>query len=102
MNVLISCGGTGGHIYPGLALAEVLMEKMGSRHPRMKFIGYDDQEQTYKTFQDNGMRHRAGYRFCSSVKDSVAFVVSQDGTIEACTKHDGKVLVYDNVSLPMI
>ena len=82
--------------------AEVLMEKMGSRHPKMKFIGYDDQEQTYKTFQDNGMRHRAGYRFCSSVKDSVAFVVSQDGTIEACTKHDGKVLVYDNVSLPMI
>ena len=82
--------------------AEVLTEKMGSRHPKMKFIGYDDEEQTYKTFQDNGMRHRAGYRFCSAVDGSVAFVISQDGTVEACTKYDGKVVVYDNVALPMI
>ena len=48
------------------------------------------------------MRHRAGYRFCSAVEGSVAFVISQDGVIEACTKHDGKVVVYDNVALPMI
>ena len=82
--------------------AEVLTDKMGSRHPKMRFIGYDDQDQTYKTFQDNGMRHRAGYRFCSAVPGSVAFVISQDGVIEACTKHDGKVVVYDNVALPMI
>ena len=82
--------------------AEVLTEKMGSRHPKMKFIGYNDEEQTYKTFQDNGMRHRAGYRFCSAVDGSVAFVISQDGTVEACTKYDGKVVVYDNVALPMI
>jgi hypothetical protein len=48
------------------------------------------------------MRHSAGYRFCSAVPGSVAFVISQDGVIEACTKHDGKVVVYDNVALPMI
>ena len=49
-----------------------------------------------------GMRHRAGYRFCDAVEGSVAFIISQDGMVEACTKHDGKVVVYDNVALPLL
>ena len=48
------------------------------------------------------MRHRAAYRFCNVVEGSVAFVISQDGSIEACTKHGGKVVVYDNIALPMM
>ena len=68
----------------------------------MCFLDYNDKENTSKHFKDNGMRHRAGYRFCSAVPDSVAFVISQDGTIEACTQHDGKVVVYDNVALPLV
>ena len=82
--------------------AETLVDKMESKHPDMCFIGYDNREQTYKSFMDQGMRHRAGYRFCSAVEGSIAFIVSQDGTIEACTKHDGKVVVYDKVALPFI
>ena len=82
--------------------AEILIDKMDSRLPDMCFIGYDNKEQTYKTFKDHGMRHRAGYRFCNAVEDSVAFVISQDGMVEACTKHDGKVVVYDNVALPLL
>lgn len=82
--------------------AETLVDKMESKHPDMCFIGYDNREQTYKSFMDQGMRHRAGYRFCSAVEGSIAFIVSQDGTIEACTKHGGKVVVYDKVALPFI
>ena len=82
--------------------AETLVDKMESKHPDMCFIGYDNREQTYKSFMDQGMRHRAGYRFCSAVEGSIAFIVSQDGTIEACTKHNGKVVVYDKVALPFI
>ena len=82
--------------------AEVLMDQMGSRHPQMCFVGYDGTEDTAKAFKDNGMRHRAGYRFCDAVEGSVAFIISQDGTIEACTKHEGRVVVYDNVALPLL
>ena len=82
--------------------AETLVDKMGSKHPTMCFIGYNNKEEEGRQFKDTGMRHRAAYRFCSAVKDSVAFVISQDGTIEACTEHDGKVVVYDNVALPLL
>lgn len=82
--------------------AETLVDKMGSKHPAMCFVGFDNKEDTRKQFKDNGMRHRAGYRFCSAVKGSVAFIISQDGTIEACTMHEGKVVVYDNVALPLL
>ena len=81
--------------------AETLVDEMGSKHPDMCFIQYDDTEDTSRQFKDNGMRHRAAYRFCSAVEGSVAFVVSQDRFVEACTKHDGKVYVYDNISLPL-
>lgn len=81
--------------------AETLVDKMGSKHPEMCFMRYDDTEDVSRQFKDNGMRHRAAYRFCSAIEGSVAFVVSQDRSIEACTKHNGKVYVYDNVSLPL-
>lgn len=81
--------------------AETLVDKMGSKHPELCFVGYDDTEDRSRQFKDHGMRHRAAYRFCSAVEGSVGIVVSQDRSIEACTKHKGRVYVYDNVSLPM-
>lgn len=81
--------------------AETLIDKMDSKHPELCFVGYDDIEDRSRQFKDHGMRHRAAYRFCSAVEGSVAIVVSQDRSIEACTKHNGRVYVYDNVSLPM-
>ena len=82
--------------------AETLVDKMGSKHPDMCFMRYDDTEDTSRQFKDNGMRHRAGYRFCNAVTDSVAFIMSKDGMIEACTKQNGRVIVYTNVALPLL
>lgn len=82
--------------------AETLTDKMGDRSPSMCFMEYDNTENEARKFKDNGMRHRAAYRFCNAVEGSVAFVISQDGSIEACTKHGGKVVVYENVALPML
>ena len=31
---------------------------------------------------------------------AVALIVSHDGFIKACTRHEGRVVVYDSVSLP--
>lgn len=81
--------------------AETLVDKMDNKQPVMRFIGYNDSEDNTKQFKDYGMRHRAGYRFCDTVEGSVAIIISQDGIIQACTKHDGKVVVYDDVALPM-
>ena len=67
----------------------------------MCFIGQNNREDRTKHFYDNGMRHRACYRLCDAVEGSVAIIISQDGFIKACTKSDGKVIVYDQVALPL-
>ena len=82
--------------------AETLTDKMADTVPSMCFVNHDDTVNTAKHFKDYGMRHRAGYRFVNAVKGSVAFIVSQDGVIEACTEHEGKVVVYDNIALPLL
>ena len=70
--------------------------------PRMYFLTLDNKEDTTKHYIDNGMRHRAGYRLCDNVEGAVAIVISQDGTVKACTRKDGKVMVYDNVGIPLL
>ncbi|MBU1615491.1 undecaprenyldiphospho-muramoylpentapeptide beta-N-acetylglucosaminyltransferase [bacterium] len=39
MRVLIACGGTGGHIYPGLAIAEELLDKKLCKKEEILFCG---------------------------------------------------------------
>ena len=85
-----------------IAIIDYGMGNLGSVQKALAFLGYDNREDKSKKFKDNGMRHRAGYRFCNAVEGSVVFIISQDGTVEACTKHDGRVIVYDNVALPML
>ena len=82
--------------------AEILTDKMPRREPPMCFLNSDDSEDFGKKFNDNGTRHRSGYRFCNTVAESVAIICSQDGTIKACTKHDGKVYVYNNILLTKV
>ncbi|MBP3872733.1 MAG: hypothetical protein J6E32_03365 [Lachnospiraceae bacterium] len=82
--------------------AETLVDNVSGKHPRMCFIDWDGKEDLNKSFDDNGMRHRACYYLCDKVDASVGIVVSQDGIIKCCTRNDGKVMVYDYVSLPFL
>ena len=81
--------------------AETHADRCGKKNIQMYFVRHDDQEDQTKRFDDNGMRHRACYQFCNVVEGSVAVILSHDGVIKACTKHDGRVVVYDNVGLPL-
>ena len=77
--------------------AEILTDRMERRTPKMRFLKTDDTEDPSKRFDDNGTRHRSGYRLCNCIENSVAVICSQDGTIRACTKQDGAVVVYSNI-----
>lgn len=81
--------------------AQTLVNTIDSTEPDMCFIDYDGTENTNKKYNDNGMRHRACYSFCNSFEGTVALIVSHDGFIKACTKYNGKLVVYDSVSLPL-
>ncbi|MCR5626121.1 MAG: hypothetical protein K6F99_02270 [Lachnospiraceae bacterium] len=74
----------------------------GATRPELSFIGSDNKEVSDRRYDDNGMRHRACYHFCNYVEGAVAIIISQDGTVKACTKKGGKVLVYDDVALPLM
>ena len=81
--------------------AETFVDRVGKANIPMCFVTHDNRQDETKKFNDNGMRHRACYQFCNEVEESVAVIVSHDGVIKACTKHDGRVVVYDNVGLPL-
>lgn len=46
-----------------------------------------------------GTRHRSAIRFCSSLEDSVCFVVSQDGGVRAVKRVGAEVLLWNDVGL---
>ena len=75
---------------------------MSRRSVKMSFMRQDNTEDKTRNFNDNGMRHRACYNFCYDVEGAVGVILSHDGGVEVCTKIDGKVLVYDNVGLPLL
>ena len=51
------------------------------------------------SFSSYGTRHRSTFRFCSRMRHSVAFVVSQDGGIKAIRKVGAKVVMWSNFEL---
>ena len=82
--------------------AQAIADLTNIAPPKMRFVTCNDQIDTGKKFNDNGMRHRACYRFCELLDNSVAVIFSQDGSIKACTKSEGEVVVYQDVAIPMI
>jgi hypothetical protein len=46
-----------------------------------------------------GMRHRSMIRYCAQNRESVGFVVSQDGDVRAVTQVRGQVVMWENVRL---
>lgn len=46
-----------------------------------------------------GTRHRSVFRFCSTHKDSLAFIISQDGDIKAVTQVEDKLTLWTSIDL---
>jgi hypothetical protein len=45
-----------------------------------------------------GSRHRSAYRFCQAAPDSVAIVISQDGSVRFIKCVDDQVTYWDQIS----
>jgi DNA integrity scanning protein DisA with diadenylate cyclase activity len=45
-----------------------------------------------------GTRHRSAFRFCSSLEESIAFVLSQDGGVKAVKRHGKDVFMWPNIN----
>lgn len=82
--------------------AEVHSERIRKRGVKMRFIRYDGTEDNTRRFNDYGMRHRSCYNFCYDVDGAVGIIVSQDGVVEVCTREKDRIVVYDNVGLPLL
>jgi hypothetical protein len=49
-------------------------------------------------FESFGTHHRSAFRFCSSLEESVAFVLSHDGGVKAVKRHGADVLLWPNIN----
>jgi hypothetical protein len=59
-----------------------------------------DPEASTRTFESTdgvGTRHRSAYRLCAAVRNAIAIVVSQDGTVRWVAWHDGEVTCWNHV-----
>jgi DisA bacterial checkpoint controller nucleotide-binding len=57
-----------------------------------------EDKKRYKVQIDSyGTRHRSAFRFCHAFKESVVFIVSQDGDVRGTTSVNGKVMLWNNI-----
>ncbi len=52
--------------------------------------------------QSVGTRHRSAYHLCNEMRDAVAIVVSQDGTVRVITWKDNVVAYWDQVAMSVL
>lgn len=45
-----------------------------------------------------GTRHRSAFRFCSSLEDAVAFIVSHDGGVKAVKRVEKDVILWPDIN----
>ena len=57
----------------------------------------DATTRTYETTDGVGTRHRSAYRLCAAVKEAIAIVVSQDGSVRWIAWHEGEVTWWGHV-----
>ncbi len=48
-----------------------------------------------------GTRHRAMLRYCDENEGALGFVISQDGDIRAIMKHQGRLVLWENINLQL-
>jgi hypothetical protein len=58
----------------------------------------DDDDHAVVPVESFGTRHRSAFRFCSSLEESVAFVLSQDGGVKAVKRHGKDVLLWPSIN----
>ena len=72
---------------------------------KIKIYNCNDTDPTKKNsleeidYNHFGTRHRSMIRYCWKYENALGFVISQDGDVRAITKHDGKLLIWDNIKL---
>ncbi len=52
-------------------------------------------------FSEYGTRHRAMMRYCSENEKALGFVISQDGDIRAIMKHQGQLMLWENINVQL-
>ena len=48
-----------------------------------------------------GTRHRAMFRYCDAHEGALGFVISQDGDIRAIMKHQGRLILWENINVQL-
>jgi hypothetical protein len=48
-----------------------------------------------------GTRHRAMLRYCDANEGALGFVISQDGDIRATMKHQGRLILWENINVQL-
>jgi DisA bacterial checkpoint controller nucleotide-binding len=80
--------------------------EIGGDLPAVRWVARAlDAEGTAKvreSVERDGTRHRSAYRLCNFVRDALAIVVSQDGTVRFVKWHEGEVTYWDHVSTSVL
>ncbi|MDX2111695.1 MAG: DNA integrity scanning protein DisA nucleotide-binding domain protein [Verrucomicrobiota bacterium] len=54
---------------------------------------------TKRSISDYGTRHRSAFRFCSSLEEAVAFIVSSDGGVKGTLRVDSEVALWPDINV---
>ena len=54
---------------------------------------------SYISIDSYGTRHRAAFRFCYSYENSLAFVVSKDGSLRAVKRNQNDIILWQDIGL---
>ena len=66
--------------------------------PTLKSVTVASSNQHKIPIESFGTRHRSAFRFCSSLEESVAFIVSSDGGVKATKRHGREVLFWPDIN----
>ncbi len=53
----------------------------------------------YTSIDNYGTRHRSGFRFCSSYKDSIAIIISQDGGVKVVKRVGPDLILWPDINV---
>lgn len=78
--------------------AEVIVASPGLDHVKVSHDVYGTSGKMI-SIESFGTRHRSAFRFCASIENTVAFVISQDGGVKAIKKKGDDVVLWSDINL---